>query len=77
MPASACHIGWPIGVDPGRLALVYGSILSLLYSVSISLQFQNQPKMCVEKGSVSAHKTLQGSETETGELLGGKEEKSV
>ena len=29
MSASACHIGGPIGVNPGELALVYGMYFDL------------------------------------------------
>ena len=38
--ASACHIGGPIGVNPGELALVYGTIM-ILYFVHFEGNIKN------------------------------------
>ena len=50
---------------------------SVLVSISIVLEATHEASRGPEKGAVSAQKGLLGSETETRELLGGTEEKSV
>ena len=37
MSASACHIGGPINVNPGELALVYGSASVVVHLLAMSM----------------------------------------